>query len=87
MGDAREKRRRKAESCYERRRNRELASESMMDELVNVNKDTICYILGWIYRNTDNPKIKDEARLAVTMAKAMGQRLKEYRRLRKKNES
>ena len=41
-------------------------------------EETICGILRDIYKKTDNDEVKVLARLAVSMAKRMGRRLKFY---------
>ena len=41
-------------------------------------RNTICEVLRQIYWETRNPDIKLKARIAVTMAKKMQRKLKEY---------
>ena len=52
-------------------------SESFMS--TEYPKLTICQLLRDTYQLTDSEKIRMNLRVAVSMAKAMGKKLKEYR--------
>jgi hypothetical protein len=53
-----------------------------VDTMLNTrykNHHSICETLREIYISTDDENIKDKARLAMSMAKAMQNKLKEYK--------
>jgi hypothetical protein len=56
----------------------EPVSEKEMERTRYEGHHTICQTLRDIYHLTDNKEIKDKYRLAVAMAKAMHEKLKEY---------
>jgi hypothetical protein len=56
----------------------EPVSEKEMERTRYEGHHTICQTLRDIYHLTDNKEIKDKCRLAVAMAKAMHEKLKEY---------
>jgi len=43
------------------------------------SKNTICNVLRNIYHLSDNAEVKLQARIAVTMAKKMDKKLREYK--------
>jgi DNA-binding XRE family transcriptional regulator len=46
-------------------------------------ENTICELLRQTYHLTDNDKIRTNLRIAITMAKKMGDKLHNYREVRK----
>ena len=59
---------------------REPASEELMLECKSKQPGSLCKMLSRIYFKTEDPEIKKICRIAVTAAKAMSRRLKEYQR-------
>lgn len=47
--------------------------------------NTICELLRQTYHLTENDVIRSNLRIAITMAKKMGDKLREYRRKENKN--
>jgi hypothetical protein len=66
--------------------NRQLATRATMEKMFEKALPTsICNVISRIYFAIDNEKAKRDCRLAITIAKAMSKKLKEYSELEKTN--